>query len=116
MILPREVRQQMLRKEWDVTQRQIAEAVRNNIKVKNQRRATINNLSKAPAVEEMIESATRTLKRGLFLRKSTSKQVEELASLHRAAQQARMDEFFNDSEEPEQDDEDDAGNEMLHEF
>lgn len=78
MILPREVRQSMLRKEWDVTQTQIAAAVRANIKAKNQRRATINNLGKATKMEEMFESAGRKVKRGIFFKKSVSQQVQDL--------------------------------------
>lgn len=78
MILPRDVRQSMLRKEWDVTQNQIAAAVRANIKAKNQRRATINNLGKATKMEELLESAQRKVKRGLFFQKPVSQQVEQL--------------------------------------
>ena len=88
MILPRSVRQEMLRKEWNVTQSQIANAVRNNIKVKNQRRATVNNLGKASKFEEMLESTQRGLKRGLFFQKSTSQQAEELKK--RAEDMARL--------------------------
>ena len=57
---------------------QIASAVRTNIKIKNQRRATVNNLDKATKVEEMMENAGRRLMRGLLMKKSTRKQVEEL--------------------------------------
>lgn len=78
MILPRDVRQGMLRKEWGVKQSEIASAVRNNIKVKNQRRTTVNNLSKSSKVEEAMENATRKVMKGLFLKKSTDKEVEKL--------------------------------------
>jgi hypothetical protein len=78
MILPRTVRQDMLRKEWDVTQTQIANAVRNNIKIKNQRRATVGNLGKASKFEELLEKTQRGLKRGIFFQKSTSQQAADL--------------------------------------
>jgi len=61
-----------------VSQSEIASAVRNNVKIKNQRRATVNNLDKATKMEEAMEKATRKLKRGLLFQKSVSKQVEEL--------------------------------------
>ncbi|GKY94709.1 hypothetical protein MPSEU_000436400 [Mayamaea pseudoterrestris] len=78
MCLPRSVRQEMLRKDWDVTQTQIANAVRNNIKVKNQRRVTVSNLGKAAKFEEILERTQRSLKRGLFFQKSTTQQAEDL--------------------------------------
>lgn len=78
MILPRSVRQQMLRKDWDVTQAQIAAAVRQNIKVKNQRRATVNNLGKTTKMEEMMERASKGIMKGLLLKNSTKKEVEKL--------------------------------------
>jgi len=89
MVLPRSVRDRMLKKEWDVPQRQIAEAVRNNIKIKNQRRATVNNLNKADKVEEMMENAGKKLMRGLLLKKSTAQQVAELEHQWEAAEKLR---------------------------
>ena len=78
MVVPRTVRERMLRKEWDIPQRMIADAVRHNIKIKNQRRATVNNLDKADKVEEIMEAAGKKLMRGLLLKKSTAQQVAEL--------------------------------------
>jgi hypothetical protein len=78
MVLPRKVRQDMLRREWDVNQRDIAEAVRRNVKIKNQRKATVNNLNKATKMEEAMESVSRKLKRLVLLQKPVSKQVEDL--------------------------------------
>jgi hypothetical protein len=43
MVMSAEDRQWLLRKEWDVSQKEIASAVRQAIKVKNQRRQTIMN-------------------------------------------------------------------------
>jgi hypothetical protein len=106
MVLPRDVRQQMLRTEWNVSQAQIASAVRNNIRIKNQRRSTVNNLGKAEKMEEFFESAGSKLKQGIMLRKSTTKQARELdvmfQNANRAREQARI-----ESMTAEMDDEDD---------
>jgi len=103
MVLPRDVRQRMLRREWDVSQQQIAAAVRTNIKVKNQRRATVNNLGKATKMEEALESCTRKLKRGVFFKKSTSQQVQELDQkvemALKARKQMQASQFYADTEE-----------------
>jgi hypothetical protein len=89
MVLPRSVRQSMLKQEWDVSQGQIAAAVRNNIKIKNQRRSTVNNLDKASKMEEMMESAGKKVMRGFFLKKSTSKQLQDLEKQHEEAEKRR---------------------------
>jgi hypothetical protein len=78
MVLPRKVRQDMLRRDWDVKQTEIAESVRRNVKVKNQRKATVNNLNKATKMEEVMESAARKMKRLLTLQKPVSAQVRDL--------------------------------------
>ncbi|GAX17603.1 hypothetical protein FisN_18Lh259 [Fistulifera solaris] len=78
MVLPRDIRQQMLRYEWDVSQTQIANAVRANIKIKNQRRQTVTNLDKHSKVEELLENAGRSLVRKMLFKKSTRKEMEEL--------------------------------------
>ena len=78
MVLPRKVRQDMLRREWDVQQREIAEAVRRNVKIKNQRKSTVNNLDKATKMEEAMESASRKLKRIVLFQKPVSAQVKDL--------------------------------------
>ena len=88
MILPRDVRQGMLRKEWGVSQSQIASAVRNNIKVKNQRRTTVNNLSKSSRMEEAFENATRKVMKG-FLMKNTSKELDKLQKDAKMAEEQR---------------------------
>lgn len=68
----------MLKREWDVSQRQIADSVRNNVKVKSQRIATVNNLGKATKLEEAMESASRKLKRLITFQKPVSQQVKDL--------------------------------------
>ncbi|KAG7352852.1 hypothetical protein IV203_008900 [Nitzschia inconspicua] len=78
MVLPRKVRQDMLKREWNITQREIAESVRRNVKIKNQRKATVNNLKKATKMEEAMESLSRKLKRLVLLQKPVSAQVRDL--------------------------------------
>ncbi len=78
MVLPRDIRQRMLRYDWDVSQTQIANAVRANIKIKNQRRQTVTNLDKHSKVEELLENAGRSLVRKMLFKKSTRKEMEEL--------------------------------------
>lgn len=95
MVVPRTVREHMLRREWDIPQRLIADAVRQNIKVKNQRRATVNNLDKADKVEEVMEAAGRKLMRGLLLKKSTAQQVAELERQWEQAEKARKQKELN---------------------
>lgn len=88
MILPRDVRQSMLRKEWDISQSQIAAAVRANIKIKNQRRTTVNNLSKSSRVEEAFENATRKVMKGLLLR-NTTKELDKLEKQAKMAEEQK---------------------------
>jgi hypothetical protein len=94
MVLPRDVRQQILRKEWDVSQQQIASAVRANIKIKNQRRATVNNLGKLTKIEELMDLTGRKLMRGLLLKKSVSKQVADLERKYEEAERNRKKAFL----------------------
>jgi hypothetical protein len=88
MVLPRDIRQSMLRKEWGVTQSQIAAAVRANIKVKNQRRTTVNNLSKGSKVEEALEKASRKVMKGFLMRNST-REFEKLEKQRQLAENQR---------------------------
>ncbi|EEC48049.1 predicted protein [Phaeodactylum tricornutum CCAP 1055/1] len=112
MILPRDLRQSMLRKEWDITQLQIAAAVRANIKAKNQRRSTVNNIGKATKIEEMMEKAGKKVRRGFLLKKSTTKEMEELEQKMQEADIARKqeqldsqmaDEYSEEESEPHMD-------------
>lgn len=86
MVLPRCVRQDMLRKEWDVSQSQIASAVRQNIKIKNQRRSTVNNLGKATKVEETMEKVSKKIQ---LWRRSTTKEAKKLILQSEEAQRRR---------------------------
>lgn len=65
LVLPRHVREAMLR-EVGISQKEVAEMVRSVIKVKNQRRQTVNNLG-AAGVEEAVEKARRRVGRLLSL-------------------------------------------------
>lgn len=90
MVLPRSYRTEMLRKEWNVSQQQIASAVRQGIRCKSQRRTTLGNLGKTDRIEEMVEGATKQLLRTLFLRKSTSRTIKEMDEKMKLAQQQRI--------------------------
>lgn len=102
MVLPRDVRQQMLKKEWDVSQSQIAAAVRNNIRVKGQRRATVNNLGKATKMEERLEKTGKFVK-GLFGKndkkelEKLQKQMERYNSVHQSTKAVRNDHEYEES-------------------
>jgi len=78
MAIPRRVREDMLRYEWNASRQEITESIRRNVRVKNQRRTTINNLGKATQFEEAWESASRKVKRFLTCQKSIHQQVREL--------------------------------------
>ena len=79
----------MLRQEWDITQREIAESVRRNVKIKNQRKATVNNLGKATKVEEVLESTGRKIRRMITFKPPISAQVKKLEEQVNEAQRRR---------------------------
>jgi len=97
LVMPREARQEMLIVEWRISQAQIATAVRSNIRTKNQRRRTVNNLGRLNKLEEGLESLMRKLMRLVTFQKRPSKQVEEMTKKslmveeERRAYFARMD-------------------------
>ena len=78
MVLPRDFREDVLLHEWDFSRRDITDSIRQNVKIKNQRKTTVNNLGKATKFEEAMESATRKLKRFVTRKKSVHKQVKDL--------------------------------------
>jgi hypothetical protein len=53
---------------WGVSKAEMVEAVRRNVKVKNQRRQTANNIGRYDRVEEMLESTTRQMKNSFQFR------------------------------------------------
>jgi hypothetical protein len=109
MVLPRKVRQDMLRREWEVSQKQIADSVRRNVKTKNHRKATVNNLGKATKMEEFMESAGRKVRRFITFQKPVSHQVKDLEDKlnmsNRIRSQLRMEyamsSDYSDKEAPE---------------
>lgn len=78
MVIPRRMREDMLCVEWNTSRKEITESVRRNVRIKNQRRTTINNLGRATKFEEVMESASRKLKRFVKGEKSVRKQVKDL--------------------------------------
>ena len=92
MVLSREERREILVNDWKQTQKSIADAVRNNIRAKNQRRQTVNNLSSLQilrASAELAESARRKLHRVVRFEKRPSQVAKELERQHIAAARQR---------------------------
>ena len=87
LILTREEREALLLN-WGASFHDIVEAVRSNLKIKNQRRQTVTNLGKVERIEEAFESATRKLKSALLLRRSTGNKVKRLQEQANLAQSA----------------------------
>lgn len=78
MVVPRSIRHHMLRKDWDVPQSLIAASIRTNIRVKNQRRASVNRVGSGERFDEILENVSHNVKRALFLKKSVSRQAAKL--------------------------------------
>jgi len=87
LIISREEREALLLN-WGASFHDIIEAVRGNLKIKNQRRQTVTNLGKIERIEEAFESATSKLKSALMLRRSTGNQVKRLQEQANLAQSA----------------------------
>jgi hypothetical protein len=77
LILSRQDREELLL-EWGATFPQVIDAIRVNIRAKNQRRRTVNNIGTYDRWEEAVENAGRKIKRTLLLKKSTRQRVEEV--------------------------------------
>jgi hypothetical protein len=92
MILTREMRDSMLRKEWDISRNDIAAAIRDTIRIKNQRRQTVQNLNK-DKVEELLEGATKKIFRSLLFKSSTSHELDLLNQQYNAVQELRQHEL-----------------------
>jgi hypothetical protein len=100
MLIPRERRHHILMKEWEIPRREVAAAVRENVKTKNQRVRTISNLS-SERMENVLESAKRKLMRTLFFKKRPSTEYKEMmkqadkaaASVARVASNGRVLDF-----------------------
>lgn len=92
MVLSREERRDILINDWKLTQKSVADAIRNNIRVKNQRRQTVNNLSSLQILRvsaELTESLRRKLARAVRFEKRPSHVAEELERQHLAAERQR---------------------------
>lgn len=79
LILTRQEREELLL-EWGASFQQIIDSIRSNIKVKNQRRRTVNNSDRYDRWEEAVENAGRKLKRRLMLKKSSRQKSQELST------------------------------------
>ena len=79
MILSREKRVDMLRRDWDVQDKDLIKAVRQNLRLRNQRKTTVNNLN-AAKLEWMWECATRKAKRVVLHQKTVDQQVQDMMS------------------------------------
>ena len=66
LVLSRQEREELL-VEWGASFQEIIESIRSNIKVKNQRRSTVNAIGRYDRWEEMMESAGRKIKRTIGL-------------------------------------------------
>jgi hypothetical protein len=84
--LTREEREKLLLA-WGVSFHDIVDSIRSNIRVRNQRRQTVNNLGKVGRLEEAFESGARKLKRAVLLRRRTGNKVKELREQSELAQQ-----------------------------
>ena len=72
LVLPREEREYMLKKEWGFTDMQIAQSIRRILKIKNQRRQTIHQTTVNPRIEKVeyaLEKSKRRVSRMLGRRK-----------------------------------------------
>jgi hypothetical protein len=75
LVLTRQDREELLL-EWGATFQQIIEAIRSTIKIKHQRKRTVQNLGTYDRWEEAMESASRRIKRTVLMQKTTSKQAQ----------------------------------------
>jgi hypothetical protein len=79
LTLSRQAREELLL-EWGATFNEIIDAIRANVKAKHQRRRTVSAIGTYDRWEEVMENASRKLKRTLTLKKS--KKVEDFAALN----------------------------------
>lgn len=101
MILSRELRDAMLRRDWDVSRAEIAAAIRDTIKIKNQRRQTVQNLNK-DKVEELFEGASKKIFRSLMFKSSTTQELDLLNQKYNAVQELRQQELKLSRQEQQQ--------------
>lgn len=75
---------------WGISFDDIIDAIRTNIRVKNQRRQTVTNVGKAERFELALEGAARRIKRALLLRRSTAEKVRKLQEQAEVAAKAHV--------------------------
>lgn len=73
LVLSRQEREELL-VEWGASFQEIIDAIRTSIKIKNQRRSTVNAIGRYDRWEEMMESAGRKIKRTMGLQRDNSPQ------------------------------------------
>ena len=71
LVLTRQDREELLL-EWGASFHEIIDAIRTNVRVKNQRRRTVNSIGTYDRWEEVMESAGRKIKRTLLMQKAAS--------------------------------------------
>jgi hypothetical protein len=81
LMLGQAERQEMLLGEWGIPKRDVVNAIRNNTKVKNQRRRTLNNIGRASHMEEALESIGTKLKETVLRREKSKAEKLYKASL-----------------------------------
>jgi hypothetical protein len=64
-------------KEWEIPRRDVAAAVRENVKTKSQRVRTINNFG-SEQMDKVVESVKRKFMRTLFFKKRPSTECKEM--------------------------------------
>ncbi|KAI2489260.1 hypothetical protein MHU86_25333 [Fragilaria crotonensis] len=89
LVLTREEREDLLENVWNVPRSEISRAVRSILRLKNQRRTTVTNLSTSTKLEEVIESAGRKCKRAFSFQRRPSVKAAQLTKEHMAAEAQR---------------------------
>jgi hypothetical protein len=85
LLLTRQAREELLL-EWGTSFHDIIDAIRTNVKVKNQRRRTVNAIGTYDRWEEVMENASRKIKRTLLLKNKTSNAAQAPTTLSQQQQ------------------------------
>ena len=81
LVLTRQMREELLL-EWGASFHEIIDAIRTNVRVKNQRRRTVNAIGTYDRWEEVMENAGRKIKKTLMLQKTGSSYSSNSSSHH----------------------------------
>ena len=79
LVLSRQQREAIML-EWGASVHEIVDAVRSNVRAKNQRRHSVYSLGRYDRWEEMMQNAGRRLKRTILLQKTTGQKAKELSA------------------------------------